>query len=130
MEQSRIEEMRELYKSLKKPESLENTFDEIRNYIKNVEERKDYAYSLLNKYKKEDSIAELEEKMESISKHSLYELSDIEAESNRKFRKKHYEKCKNGGAYWYKLTATGIGTAITIKCDKCGEELNISDYEW
>jgi hypothetical protein len=49
------------------------------------------------------------------------------------FKQKH-DKCyrnKEHGIWGYTLhiTTSGIGECMTIKCDNCGEEADVTDYE-
>lgn len=58
-------------------------------------------------------------------------MSDKEMDANSKFIQKHYKTCSCGKAgitFEYGLTGTGIGTAIYIRCTKCGEREDITDF--
>lgn len=64
--------------------------------------------------------------------HSLYMMSDKEMEARNKFVSRHGKTCscgKVGITFEYGLTETGIGTAIYIRCTKCGEQENITDFD-
>ncbi len=65
-----------------------------------------------------------------------FELSDTQIKQVDEFKKKHRE-CFKGmptateGNYpiTYSFTPGGIGTIAVIKCNGCGKELNITEYE-
>lgn len=102
--------------------------NEIQRYIDWCEKSVVEARNRVREYNKDDEVQKLQAELDCVKKNSLKILSDVEIDSAKKFRHDHCEKCGNEGSYWYNLVATGIGTAIKIKCDKCGEELNITDY--
>ena len=75
-------------------------------------------------------IAKLNGQIERMRSNSLYMRSDAEKEADEQFRKEHGERCKNDSGYMYRLTETELGTGINIICPVCGEEKNITDYDW
>lgn len=81
----------------------------------------------LRDYRKEDEIAKLEAEIAQMRLDTLHTLTSKEKVKATNFRKKHYESCK--GNTQYILLGTGIGTATTVQCTKCGEKENITDYE-
>ena len=63
-----------------------------------------------------------------------YELNKLEKGLFGLFKKKHNEHpigtC-DGGQYSYRITPSSIGTTITVICNECGEEKNITDFsDW
>lgn len=80
-------------------------------------------------WNKDEEIKAAREEASSIRKHSLLILTDAELYSLKKFRSKHYHSCGNGSTYQYELVGTGIGTAIRVRCPKCGEEEDVTDYD-
>ena len=101
----------------------------IQDYIDYCEESKQEVYKKLREYSKDKEIQSLQNELNDLKNNALYVMTDKEKTSAMIFKNDHYKKCKNSGTYLYKLTGTGIGTAITIKCDKCEEELDITDTE-
>ena len=100
---------------------------EIQEYLDYCQQEVINANTRLAEYRKDKDIQELENENKYLKSHSLFLMSDLELKKGKDFRAEHYKSCKNGGTYWYKLTGTGIGTAISIKCDTCGAEENITD---
>ena len=63
---------------------------------------------------------------------SVITLSPNEDKDSKEFKLKHCS-CRNKhglvGHYSYILTPTGIGYVLEIKCNRCGEIKNITDYD-
>lgn len=83
----------------------------------------------LENYNKDDEVEALKEALKSLRERSIYCLSEKQRIQVDKFNKEHYEKHPCKYTVSYILTPTGIGTGATVKCNKCGEELNITDYD-
>jgi hypothetical protein len=109
--------------------NIDEAIEKLKEYVLSLKDDRDAAYKELQNYKKEDGLEKIEYKYNKRLNNALLIMSDKEKKLSDEFRDKHYKKCKNGSTYWYKLSGTGIGTSIHIKCDKCGEELDITDVD-
>lgn len=61
-----------------------------------------------------------------------FKLYDSEEKKALEFEEKHKNCHKTttiGGGFEYKFIPNAIGTAIFVKCQFCGEEENITDYD-
>ena len=62
-----------------------------------------------------------------------FRLSPIELARLKAFKDKHAESCPGittiGGKFTYIFTPTGIGTAVVVRCNACGEEKDITDID-
>ena len=62
----------------------------------------------------------------------VFELSELESEEAKKFMKEHYSSCNQpttiGGLFSYIITPTSIGYSISVRCNVCGETLDVTDY--
>lgn len=62
-----------------------------------------------------------------------FRLDLIEQGRLEAFKEKHAESCPGittiGGKFTYIFTPTGIGTAIIVRCNACGEEKDITDVD-
>ena len=62
-----------------------------------------------------------------------FTITGAELEAVEEFKTKHRESCTSkqnltAGEYWsYTFIPGGIGTVITIKCNLCGEEEDVTD---
>lgn len=102
--------------------------NEIQRYIDWCEDSVERARNRVAEFNKDEEIKNIRDELDDVRKSSLKILSDVERDGIEKFKHEHCVKCGNDGSYWYNLVANGIGTCIKIKCDKCGEELDITDY--
>ena len=89
--------------------------------------RKDYINAKQEVYK-DEVIERLNKELERYRENSLQVLSDKEISQFREFKYNHYKSCKTNDI-WVLLSPTGIGTAITLKCPKCEEKLDITDID-
>ena len=69
------------------------------------------------------------------NKELTFKITGTELDRVNEFKKKHRESCTSkqnltAGEYWsYTFIPGGIGTIKTIKCNLCGEEENVTDYD-
>ena len=89
--------------------------------------RKDYINAKQEVYK-DEVVERLNKELERYRKNSLQVLSDKEMSQFKEFKHSHYKSCGTSDV-WILLNPTGIGTAIKLKCPKCGEELDITDCD-
>ena len=57
-----------------------------------------------------------------------FSLNRVEVERAHSWLVEHKEKCQRLRITVSFSTSSGIGMAVTIKCD-CGEECNVTDYD-
>ena len=89
--------------------------------------RKDYINAKQEVYK-DEVVERLNKELERYRNNSLQVLSDKEMLQFKEFKHSHYKSCGTSDT-WVLLSPTGIGTAIKLKCPKCGEELDITDCD-
>ena len=90
--------------------------------------RKDYINAKREVYK-DEVVERLNKELERYRNNSLQVLSDKEMLQFKEFKHSHYKSCGTSDT-WVLLSPTGIGTAIKLKCPKCGEELDITDCNY
>ena len=79
---------------------------------------------------KDEEIKRLKEKLDFYQRNTLVTLSDKQRENARRFQKEHYENCDTGMmSFKYTIIPTGIGNVVEIRCPKCGEILDLTDYD-
>ena len=79
---------------------------------------------------KDEEIKRLKEELDFYQRNTLVTLSDNQRESARRFQKEHYENCETGKvSFKYTIIPTGIGNVVEIRCPKCGEILDLTDYD-
>ena len=79
---------------------------------------------------KDKEIKRLKEELDFYQRNTLVTLSDKQRENARRFQKEHYENCDTGMmSFKYTIIPTGIGNVVEIRCPKCGEILDLTDYD-
>ena len=79
---------------------------------------------------KDEEIKRLKEELDFYQRNTLVTLSDKQRENARCFQKEHYENCDTGMmSFKYTIIPTGIGNVVEIRCPKCGEILDLTDYD-
>ena len=79
---------------------------------------------------KDEEIKRLKEELDFYQRNTLVTLSDKQREEARCFQKEHYENCETGMmSFKYTIIPTGIGNVVEIRCPKCGEILDLTDYD-
>ena len=116
-----------LNKNFNYKEQLEESFENIVDFINSCEEEKEKAIKKLNEYNKDEEISKLKEKLKKTRENSLFEMSDKEKLAEKEFREIHYKECKNGSDFIYEIKGTGIGTIIQISCPVCKKKKDITD---
>ena len=79
---------------------------------------------------KDEEIKRLKEELDFYQRNTLVTLSDKQRENARRFQKEHYENCDTGMmSFKDTIIPTGIGNVVEIRCPKCGEILDLTDYD-
>ena len=79
---------------------------------------------------KDEEIKRLKEELDFYQRNTLVTLSDKQRENARRFQKEHYENCETGMmSFKYTIIPIGIGNVVEIRCPKCGEILDLTDYD-
>ena len=109
---------------------IEDTLDLLKKQIDLLQkDKEDYKKDYINardEVYKDEVVERLSKELERYRNNSLQVLSDKEMSQFREFKHSHYKTCGTSDV-WVLLSPTGIGTGITLKCPKCGEELDITD---
>jgi len=63
-----------------------------------------------------------------------FTISDKEWESCQKFKEEHKQCAPNGFStlgmqYTYSITPGGLGPCVSIKCNACGDEIDVTDSD-
>ena len=102
----------------------ENLFEDILEYIKDVEEERDDAVRKMKEWNKDVELETLRKQLSEYRKRSEFVLTEEEDEAVTEWcmkhrREKHGKNSETGcggGTYTYEFTPTSIGTAVSIKC--------------
>ena len=69
------------------------------------------------------------------NKELTFKITGTELDKINEFKKKHKESCAckqnlTLGEYWtYSFIPTGLGSVVSIKCNLCGEEEDVTDVD-
>lgn len=120
-------------KAVLRGKNIKDTLKELETQIDILQEDKeDYRQAYLEvkdeKFKDEE-MKRLKEELEIYKRNSLVVLSDAQRERAEEFQREHYKKCETGHrSFVYTVTPTNVITIVELRCPKCGEIIDVSNY--
>lgn len=132
MDKRNMDEMWE--KAILRGKDVKKMLQELSDKIELIQEDHDDLVESYRKLKdekfKDEEIKRLKEELDFYQRNTLVTLSDKQRENARRFQKEHYENCETGMmSFKYTIIPTGIGNVVEIRCPKCGEILDLTDYD-
>ena len=132
MDKRNMDEMWE--KAILRGKDVKKMLQELSDKIELMQEDHDDLVESYRKLKdekfKDEEIKRLKEELDFYQRNTLVTLSDKQRENARRFQKEHYENCETGmRSFKYTIIPTGIGNVVEIRCPKCGEILDLTDYD-
>lgn len=132
MDKRNMDEMWE--KAMLRGKDVKKMLQELSDKIELMQEDHDDLVESYRKLKdekfKDEEIKRLKEELDFYQRNTLVTLSDKQRENARRFQKEHYENCETGMmSFKYTIIPTGIGNVVEIRCPKCGEILDLTDYD-
>ena len=132
MDKRNMDEMWE--KAILRGKDVKEILQELSDKIELMQEDHDDLVESYRKLKdekfKDEEIKRLKEELDFYQRNTLVTLSDKQRENARRFQKEHYENCETGMInFKYTIIPTGIGNVVEIRCPKCGEILDLTDYD-
>ena len=121
-------------KAILRGKDVKKMLQELSDKIELMQEDHDDLVESYRKLKdekfKDEEIKRLKEELDFYQRNTLVTLSDKQRENARRFQKEHYENCETGKvSFKYTIIPTGIGNVVEIRCPKCGEILDLTDYD-
>ena len=121
-------------KAILRGKDVKSMLQELSDKIELMQEDHDDLVESYRKLKdekfKDEEIKRLKEELDFYQRNTLVTLSDKQREMARNFQKEHYENCETGmRSFKYTIIPTGIGNVVEIRCPKCGEILDLTDYD-
>ena len=121
-------------KAILRGKDVKEMLQELSDKIELMQEDHDDLVESYRKLKdekfKDEEIKRLKEELDFYQRNTLVTLSDKQREMARNFQKEHYEDCGTGKvSFKYTIIPTGIGNVVEIRCPKCGEILDLTDYD-
>lgn len=120
-------------KAFLRGKDIKDTLKELETQIDILQEDKeDYRQAYLEikdeKFKDEE-VKKLKEELDFYKRNSLFTLSDAQRERAKEFIHEHYKKCDTGHrSFVYTVTPTNVITIVELRCPKCGEIIDVSNY--
>ena len=132
MDKRNMDEMWE--KAILRGKDVKKMLQELSDKIELMQEDHDDLVESYRKLKdekfKDEEIKRLKEELDFYQRNTLVTLSDKQRENARRFQKEHYENCETGMmSFKYTIIPTGIGNVVEIRCPKCREILDLTDYD-
>ena len=132
MDKRNVDEIWE--KAILRGKDVKKMLQELSDKIELMQEDHDDLVESYRKLKdekfKDEEIKRLKEELDFYQRNTLVTLSDKQRENARRFQKEHYENCETGMmSFKYTIIPTGIGNVVEIRCPKCGEILDLTDYD-
>ena len=132
MDKRNMDEMWE--KAILRGKDVKKMLQELSDKIELMQEDHDDLVEWYRKLKdekfKDEEIKRLKKELDFYQRNTLVTLSDKQRENARRFQKEHYENCDTGmTSFKYTIIPTGIGNVVEIRCPKCGEILDLTDYD-
>ena len=121
-------------KAILRGKDVKKMLQELSDKIELMQEDHDDLVESYRKLKdekfKDEEIKRLKKELDFYQRNTLVTLSDKQRENARCFQKEHYENCETGMmSFKYTIIPTGIGNVVEIRCPKCGEILDLTDYD-
>lgn len=120
-------------KAVLRGKDIKDTLKELESQIDILQEDKeDYKQAYLEvkdeKFKDEE-MKRLKEELDFYKRNNLVTLSDAQRERAEEFQREHYKKCDTGHrSFVYTVTPTNVITIVELRCPKCGEIIDVSNY--
>lgn len=120
-------------KAVLRGKDIKDTLKELESQIDILQEDKeDYRQAYLEvkdeKFKDEE-VKRLKEELAFYKRNSLVVLSDKQKERAEEFIHEHYKKCETGHrSFIYTVTPTNVITIVELRCPRCGEIIDVSNY--
>lgn len=101
--------------------------DSLVTSVKGLMDENESLRQELREYDKDTEIQKLKLAIHNMRLHSISIMSELEKDRADVFASHHAVSCNSG--IQYIVFGTGIGTNTKVKCRKCQEEQDITDYE-
>lgn len=123
-------------KAFLRGKDIKDTLKELESQIDMLQDDKEYYRRLYVEVRdekfKDEELKKVKEELEFYKRNSLVVLSDAQRERAEEFQHEHYKKCETGHrSFVYTVTPTNVITIVELRCPKCGEIIDVSNYnEW
>lgn len=120
-------------KAVLRGKDIKETLKELETQIDILQEDKEDCRKAYLKIKdekfKDEEVKRLKEELDFYKRNNLVTLSDVQRERAEEFQREHYKKCETGHrSFTYTVAPTNVITIVELRCPKCGEIIDVSNY--
>lgn len=120
-------------KAVLRGKDIKDTLEELESQIDMLQDDKEYYRRLYVEARdekfKDEEVKRLKEELDFYKRNSLVVLSDERMKRAKEFIHEHYKKCETGyRSFVYTVTPTNVITVVELRCPKCGEIIDVSNY--
>lgn len=120
-------------KAFLRGKDIKDSLKELESQIDMLQDDKEYYRRLYVEVRdekfKDEELKRLKEELDFYKRNNLVTLSDAQKERAKEFQREHYEKCDTGHrSFVYTVTPTNVITIVELRCPKCGEIIDVSNY--
>lgn len=120
-------------KAVLRGKDIKDTLKELESQIDMLQDDKEYYRRLYVEVRderfKDEELKKVKEELDFYKRNNLVTLSDAQKERAEEFQHEHYKKCKTGHrSFTYTVTPTNVITIVELRCPKCGEIIDVSNY--
>lgn len=120
-------------KAFLRGKDIKDTLKELESQIDMLQDDKEYYRRLYVEVRdekfKDEELKKVKEELEFYKRNSLVVLSDAQRERAEEFQREHYKKCDTGHrSFVYTVTPTNVITIVELRCPRCGEIIDVSNY--
>lgn len=120
-------------KAFLRGKDIKDSLKELESQIDMLQDDKEYYRRLYVEVRdekfKDEELKKVKEELDFYKRNSLVVLTDKQRERAEEFQREHYEKCDTGHrSFVYTVTPTNVITIVELRCPKCGEIIDVSNY--
>lgn len=120
-------------KAFLKGKDIKDSLKELESQIDMLQDDKEYYRRLYVEVRdekfKDEELKKVKEELEFYKRNSLVTLSDKQMKRAEEFIHEHYKKCETGHrSFVYTVTPTNVITIVELRCPRCGEIIDVSNY--
>lgn len=120
-------------KAFLRGKDIKDSLKELESQIDMLQDDKEYYRRLYVEVRdekfKDEEVKKLKEELDFYKRNNLVTLSDVQRERAEEFQREHYKKCDTGHrSFVYTVTPTNVITIVELRCPKCGEIIDVSNY--
>ena len=120
-------------KAFLRGKDIKDSLKELESQIDMLQDDKEYYRRLYVEVRdekfKDEELKKVKEELDFYKRNNLVTLSDAQRERAEEFQREHYKKCDTGHrSFVYTVTPTNVITIVELRCPKCGEIIDVSNY--